>query len=92
MVSVEPSVGRESGTMSWPDSGVQSAGRSLLAGTLRGPRWNHPMAETAELEASEAGTGRWRGLSLSTKGLTETFHSVEDCMCVTERTYEEGER
>ena len=39
------------GTMSWPDFGVQRPGGTLRR-DLPGPRWNHPMAETAESEAS----------------------------------------
>jgi hypothetical protein len=58
MLSVEPSVGRE-----WNDelAGFRQpeAGRSPSAG-LPGPRWNHPMAETAE---SEVSVGRDRGTS-----------------------------
>ena len=40
------------GTMSWPDFGVQRPGEALRLDLL-GPRWNHPMAETAESEASD---------------------------------------
>jgi hypothetical protein len=39
------------GTMSWPDFGLQRRAKTASQG-LPGPYWNHPLAETAELDAS----------------------------------------
>jgi hypothetical protein len=40
------------GTMSWPDFGVQRSDGALPQ-DVPSPRRNHPMAETAESEASD---------------------------------------
>jgi hypothetical protein len=47
------------GSMSWPDFGSQR-GPKTVRPNPPGPFWNHPLAETAE---SEASVGRDRGRS-----------------------------
>ena len=68
------------GTMSWPDSGSQR-GPKTVRPNHRGSFWNHPLAETAESEASVGRGLRRSGFAAITKTLINVLFRGRVYMC-----------